>query len=669
LTSTQKSAILEISFQNCVWDRWTSQLPEKGVKVYRQLWIPPFVLLVLIFSALSPPSVASVASAARDLKLPSAVVLSFFDHCCDGQWQAGVVGQWPASLPCPGSEADKSGFVRPLGPSFQLEDDSTAVRSFETHPTLEQGQPDSYISGSFSLAKLEVILQQGDRFKAKVGFLHGAELGRVRFTVKYDSDPVEPGDEVELIRINDNYDGQLRDINVDLSAFAGQRGGVILRVDSLGSWSQDRAVWVDPRIERGTAPPPSPTFTPSPSPTPIPTHTPTPTHTPIPTPTPTPTRTPTPIPTPTRTPTSTPTPTRTPTISPTPTPKPTATGKPTPQPPSPLPPAPTTLPTSTPTPTPPPRKPCACSEAERCDARLTALDGFAVGNLTSGKAQTVIAVDDDAGGDDGRFYLYYLYEHYGWSEYKHFDARFTKWDRVAIGDVMGGDGIDEIVVAVDDDQKVYIYNDAGELLQELGAVYSDYDSLAIGNVLGGDEEEIVIAVDQDQDQVYIYNTVGTASSGFQPGMVGGVVIQGFDFNGSPYLDAEHGHNDGLVVGNVLGDEYDEIILLDQHGDDSLLYIYDGSGTLLMVTRVSYTTYDALAVGDVVGDEREEILIAVDQDTAIYIYDAIFGLCKVIFAPRVTRADALATGDILGGPKEEILLAVDDDDRVFVFGGN
>lgn len=603
--------------------------------MHRRLRIPLFVLLALAFSALSPLFGASGAPATGDLKPPSAVVLSFFDRCCDGQWQAGVTGQLPTSLPCPGSETDKRGFVRPLGPSFQLEDNSAATRSFETHPTLQQGQPDSYIKGRFSLAQFNVTLQQGDRLKAKVGLLLGAELGRVRFTVTYDSDPVESGGEVELARVDDRYDGQLRNINVDLSAFAGQRGEFTLRVDSLGNWSQDRAVWVNPRIERGAAPPP--------------------TATPV---TPTPTSTHLPSPTPTSTPTLTPT--RTPTASPTPTASSTPTGSPTAAtpPPSPIPPSPP--PTSTPTPTPPSRKPCACSETERCDARLTALDGFAVGNLTSGKAQTVIAVDDDASGDDGRFYLYYLYEHSGWSEYRHFDARFTRWDRMAVGDVRSGPGYDEIVVAVDDDQRVYIYDDQGTLLEGFPAPYLVYDSMALGNVVGGDDEEIVIAA-HGEDEVHIYNSWGAHLGGFD--------IQEFDYNGSPYLDGEHGHNDGLVVGNVLGDGYEEIVLLEQDGDESLLYIYDDRGTLLMVTRVIYTQYDALTVGDVAGDEREEIIVAVDQETAIYIYDAIFGLRKILFAPRVTRADALATGDVLGGPKEEILLAVDDDDRVFVFGGN
>jgi hypothetical protein len=179
----------------------------------------------------------------------------------------------------------------------------------------------------------------------------------------------------------------------------------------------------------------------------------------------------------------------------------------------------------------------------------------------------------------------------------------------------------------------------------------------VGDVVGDSTEEIIIAVDDD-DSIYVYDGLGNS--------VGGFIVEEFNFDGACYMGKKCNENDALGVGNVLGGPPDEIILLKQSGNDSVMYIYDSSGTLLMQTQVRYTKYDSLAVGNVLGDEREEVIIAVDEDTSIYIYDAVFGLLKVKYADRVTPVDQLAAGDVQGDDKDEILLAVHDDDDVYVF---
>jgi len=212
-------------------------------------------------------------------------VLRLADFLCSATWYGGGLQTKEFKLPCPGTEADDKGFVRPLGPNFSLETDQRAEHSFETHPMWVN---DGYIFGVFGLGALGVSLQGGDRFVADVGFLKGATAGDVRFSVWYAASPDGSGTKTKLAEVDDRHDGSLKAIDADLSQFVGSSGAIVLRVDSKGSSAQDWAVWVDPRIERQEVS--APTFTPTLVPTisATPTAPATPTDTPIPSATPTP---------------------------------------------------------------------------------------------------------------------------------------------------------------------------------------------------------------------------------------------------------------------------------------------------------------------------------------------------------------------------------------------
>jgi hypothetical protein len=224
------------------------------------------------------------------------VVADFFDRLCDGEWYGGYEGapypEWPKRLPCPGLAGDSNGFVSRLSSSDTLENGQDGSHTVESYPTMVTN---GFIRGTWALNQLGVTLQSGDRFLTQVGFVDGMTEARARFMVIYDPDPVESGDERQLADITKDYNGKLQTIDVDLSQYAGQGGNLILRVETVGPPSQDRAVWVDPRIERAPPPtspiPPTKTLTRTPTPT---------TYTPI---------TDTPFPTETQHPTLTPTPT------------------------------------------------------------------------------------------------------------------------------------------------------------------------------------------------------------------------------------------------------------------------------------------------------------------------------------------------------------------------
>lgn len=244
-----------------------------------------------LVAAASPEAPSGAHGAEASSRSTSTTLLRLYDHICDATWYGGALRTAQAIaplgaqtvLPCPGSDSDDRGFVRPLGANFVLENGARAERAFQTHPMWVSS---GYIFGSFPLELLGVRLQTGDRFVANVGFLTGAAEGRVRFSVWFDSSPGQTGGETMLAEREDTHDGDLETLTADLGAFAGVSGALLLRVDALESSAQDWAVWVEARIERevsaSATPTLTPTITPSPSPSLTPTLTPTATPSPMP---------------------------------------------------------------------------------------------------------------------------------------------------------------------------------------------------------------------------------------------------------------------------------------------------------------------------------------------------------------------------------------------------
>lgn len=538
----------------------------------------------------------------------------FDEHLCDSTyWSSGAPGGSFAILPCPGGINDSAGFVRPVASTGKLEGGIWAERSFETHP---MWQTDGWITGTFSLSRIGLVLIDTDHLVGKVGLLEGASAGRVKFTILYDQNPNEPGGERTLFEREDTYDGRLIDFDVDLSPFAGQSGDIILKVDALGTAGQDWAVWSQVRIQNSGVPPITIT-----------------TFTPTRTRTSTPTRTITPSFTPTLTRSVTPTITFTPTVTFTPPPI--------------IPTEPPVIATT--------KKPCACFENQVLDVHFSGNDGFAIGRLIRGLGPVLLTVSDDkAPGEKG---LFTVMDTNGVT-LRTFEARFTPNDVIVVGDVWGDDGEEEILVGIDEDNKVYVYNSVGVLLEIKAIPYTRYDILAAGNVMDDVNsvgDEIIFASDE-RDTFVIYPRSGPS------------VTTGFDWNfdgaSVPGIKSE-AHTDALTTGNFFGDEREEILFVDQQSEKSLLYFYDGSGLLLARTRIRFTGYDTLASGNVLGNEYQEVIIGIDEDRAIYLMDPLTGILKMHHG-RVTPVDVIAVADVTGEGKDDIFLAVDDDSKIYIY---
>lgn len=165
-----------------------------------------FLIIMMLVGLCSAVPVSKGGSFALPNQTAYTPLLSFFEKCCDGEWTSGSPRTKPEVLPCPGSDADDRGFVRPLGVNFVLENDNPGTRSIQTHP---KWVTSGYIQGVFPLADFGIKLQSGDRFSSKVGFLKGAGQGEVKFTVLYDSKPNQSGGEVKLAEIVHPYTGKL----------------------------------------------------------------------------------------------------------------------------------------------------------------------------------------------------------------------------------------------------------------------------------------------------------------------------------------------------------------------------------------------------------------------------------------------------------------------------
>ncbi len=214
------------------------------------------------------------------------------NHYCDLEWRSAA-----GILPCPGATGDQNGFVINLD-NPRLQDGNTYDEALLTNPRLVDN---GYIRGKLPPYKVKT----GDYFSATVGCQYKHYDCQVHFRLDYQ---INNGKITNFDTWDLSYNDDPLDITDDLSSLAGQSVNFILTVydDDSGSPSDDRAIWMQPRLVR-----PAQTATPSLTPTPTFTRTPTNTRTPTSTRTPTNTHTPSLTPTATNTLTDTPTPTDT----------------------------------------------------------------------------------------------------------------------------------------------------------------------------------------------------------------------------------------------------------------------------------------------------------------------------------------------------------------------
>lgn len=189
----------------------------------------------------------------------SLAAYDFVANYCDASWYNAS-----NALACPGTEGDNSGFVIALN-APKMENGKSIGNGLLTYP---QKANDGMISGKYPNFKVE----SGDRFQANIGCLDKANDCDIIYRLQYQ---IGNGDIRTLGQWRELYEGGSSGINIDLSPLSGQKVKFILTVLANGSSHEDFALWVNARITRLSAQPPTATYTPTKQPTATSTATPT----------------------------------------------------------------------------------------------------------------------------------------------------------------------------------------------------------------------------------------------------------------------------------------------------------------------------------------------------------------------------------------------------------
>lgn len=207
------------------------------------------ILLISGFAPLGNNEPVRSSNLLHESAAVSTVSFDFTSQICNARWQSGA-----GTLTCPFTDGDIRGFALALN-SPKLENGIT-----DSAPGLlvaPQSKFDGYIQGFFP----EYTVQPGDHFLASVGCEHGSAC-YVTYRLDYQ---INNGAINILWSWRERNEGQIYQLDKDLSALAGKRVRFILTLLATGSAASDRAIWGQPRILSGGSIPTGTPVTPAPT--------------------------------------------------------------------------------------------------------------------------------------------------------------------------------------------------------------------------------------------------------------------------------------------------------------------------------------------------------------------------------------------------------------------
>lgn len=158
---------------------------------------------------------------------------SFARLACSAEWSTGT-----GSIPCPGKENDSQGYVL-MADNIAMEDG----KEREGPAILVMSQPvaNGYVMGKFP----PVVVPVQSDFRATLSCQPGVTGCYVRFRVTY---RVDNGEEQLLGEWNEGSEGGVSEAVKDLDMVAGKATAFTFTVYTLGTPSESKAVWFNPRI-------------------------------------------------------------------------------------------------------------------------------------------------------------------------------------------------------------------------------------------------------------------------------------------------------------------------------------------------------------------------------------------------------------------------------------
>ena len=163
------------------------------------------------------------------------LVYDFVQRACAAGWATGN-----GSLACPAQDLDVGGYVLLLSDGTLENGEAADGPALVSQPELVDG---GWIEGVYP----PVEIQSGDRLRLVTGCLQDRTACAARFVVGY----LTPQEEVRSLTARlETYDGQLSEVEVDLSPLAGEAVSFVLRVESISLDSPGSAVWVKAQVVR-----------------------------------------------------------------------------------------------------------------------------------------------------------------------------------------------------------------------------------------------------------------------------------------------------------------------------------------------------------------------------------------------------------------------------------
>ena len=181
----------------------------------------------------------------KQLSVVVTVVYDFVNRANMAIWKSGPP---PAHLFWGGAVTDEHGCAC-YREDRKLEDDTGPKRVLQTRPKwVDDGWIQvTYQEMATGMFRGRYIVQPGDRFVARVGFLKRADGGEVTFRVMIRPDG---GPNTWIATETKAYDGTMKTIDVALQPWAAKRADFVLEVQANGSSLQDWAVWEEAKIIR-----------------------------------------------------------------------------------------------------------------------------------------------------------------------------------------------------------------------------------------------------------------------------------------------------------------------------------------------------------------------------------------------------------------------------------
>ncbi|NLG97049.1 MAG: hypothetical protein GX491_06775 [Chloroflexi bacterium] len=164
------------------------------------------------------------------------MVVSFAEEYCEADWTNGT-----NDLPCRGTDGDSKGFV------LYMEHPVLETGYLDNEPGLITNPPTGNNQTIMGIYPVYPVMP-GDHFETIIGCERGAVNCNVHFQLAY-YDPTTQ-QILSLGTWHQDYDEKYERIDLDLSPLMGRQVNFILIVTSNGESTNDRALWLNPRITR-----------------------------------------------------------------------------------------------------------------------------------------------------------------------------------------------------------------------------------------------------------------------------------------------------------------------------------------------------------------------------------------------------------------------------------